>query len=709
MNYPGKLERLRITLKKLQQAWSQGNSRLRTLRQTLETVNHADNRLALEQQLQREEARLKTVQKDLDHIESEINCITQTLAPSSSPCAYHTVGPLSANDPTYVERPADQMLFNQLRAGKFCYIFNPPQTGKSSLRERTTALLEVEEIACVTILPILVVAEDFTEAGWYKGVISQIVMDLNLTQQFDLVGWWKRQERRSGVEQFQAFIEEQLLPRVPGKIVILIDSIERILSLRFNITNFFTVIEDCHRQRDADPDYQRLTFALFGTITPTDLIHDPARTPVNGDQFIALTDFTQQETFSLDKGLERFSHPQAILEAIWQWTKGQPFLTQKLCSLVQASPDHIPTGHEQEYIKSLVEELIQGRDGQDVHAHLTAIDTLIRTDLHSQSLLDQYAKLLDGESIVADRSPEQIKLCLSGLAVVTPTQQLAIRNPLYERFFNSTWLNINAKTSVTSPYAEAINAWVNSDYKNQSYLLYGKPLENALKWSEGLLLNQTESRFFAESRNLAQAVQFLPNPRLQAEALHQVMTWTGGNQALNQSLFPLLFTERKRFQGNVKIWIEQVIQTGIIEPWQTAPAAAPLRRLQAQLLACKTCDPFWLLMLYQKVLLLEELTLDHPQAQIDLTEMGLLVQSEGILIVANLIYAHVFDLIWVNHTLEQLRPYAKKFSIWLDSEGQDKSQLLSKTELTTAQIWAIDKNLNELEHQFLIDSMIWHT
>jgi AAA-like domain len=86
---------------------------------------------------------------------------------------------------------------------------------------------------------------------------------------------------------------------------------------------------------------------LFGVATPSDLIRDPSRTPLNIGRSIDLQGFKLAEIQPLAEGLVgKVSNPQAVLKEILAWTGGQPFLTQKLCQLIAASrtqhPDLLP-------------------------------------------------------------------------------------------------------------------------------------------------------------------------------------------------------------------------------------------------------------------------------------------------------------------------------------------------------------------------------
>jgi hypothetical protein len=115
-------------------------------------------------------------------------------------------------------------------------------------------------------------------------------------------------------------------------------NIDSVLSLKFNIDDFFAVIRDCYNQRAMKSEYRRLTFALIGVATPSDLIQDKRRTPFNIGRAIELTGFQLQEAQPLALGFEKkVSNPQEVLREILAWTGGQPFLTQKLCQLVGSS------------------------------------------------------------------------------------------------------------------------------------------------------------------------------------------------------------------------------------------------------------------------------------------------------------------------------------------------------------------------------------
>ncbi|MGI0492259.1 AAA-like domain-containing protein [Alkalinema pantanalense CENA528] len=104
------------------------------------------------------------------------------------------------------------------------------------------------------------------------------------------------------------------------------------------------LIRSLYERRAERPEYQRLTFAFLGVATPYDLIRGKQHSSFNVGHAVEMGGFTEAEAQPLLRGLVgRVPEPQAVLRSVLDWTGGQPFLTQKVLSLVVAEiPPEIP-------------------------------------------------------------------------------------------------------------------------------------------------------------------------------------------------------------------------------------------------------------------------------------------------------------------------------------------------------------------------------
>ena len=424
-----------------------------------------------------------------------------SVMPSVS-CKYQVGGILPPDSPIYVQRQADQELYEGLKQGEFCYVLNSRQMGKSSLRVRVMQQLQQEGFTCVSIDLSVISAKAIEPENWYFGLTDILVSRLNLARSFDLNNWWDKHHLFSAAQRFCKFIEEVLLKSSPRKIIILIDEIDNLLSLNFDVEDFFAIIRQCYNRRAEQSDYRQLTFALMGVATAAELIQDEQRTPFNIGRAIQLNSFQLEEVQPLAAGLATKAHnPQTVLKAIMSWTRGQPFLTQKVCQLVQSNDYTILEGEEFAYIEALVQtKIIDDWSFQDQPTHFRLLqDQILKNQKWVVQLLGLYQIILHQGELEANQSKGVRNLLLSGL-VFNQQGKLRTVNPIYERIFNLDWTHHELCNH--RPYAIPLTDWLKSHRREDASLLTGKMLEHALNWAEGKNLTNQDYQFLNASQSL---------------------------------------------------------------------------------------------------------------------------------------------------------------------------------------------------------------
>nr|WP_293076606.1 AAA-like domain-containing protein [Okeania sp. SIO3B5] len=372
-------------------------------------------------------------------------------------------------------------------------------------------------MACVSIDMTEIGTHDITPSEWYASIIDTILTGLNLDDDFDIEELWEANSQLSNVKRFSKFIGEILLPSISQNIVIFIDEIDSTISLPFNIDDFFAVIRDCYNKRSDNYDCQKLTFAMIGVATPADLIKEKKRTPFNIGRAIKLTGFRLAEVEPLAKGLvEKTTNINKLMKVVLDWTGGQPFLTQKVCKLIKDRPEIVPNGQEAEWVADLLRQrIIDNWQVHDDPEHLKTIrDRLLFNEKRASRLLGLYQQVLNSGGIIAGDNPEQMELRLTGL-VIKQEGRLQVANRIYQEVFNLLW--VEKELGKLRPYSEAFNAWEKSGCKDESRLLRGQALADALAWSVDKSLSDRDYQFLAAAQEVEKHVIELEKLEAQIE------------------------------------------------------------------------------------------------------------------------------------------------------------------------------------------------
>ena len=403
-------------------------------------------------------------------------------------------GTLKTSAPSYIRRDADKSLFQHLSESDFCYVLTSRQVGKSSLVTRVADQLRHTGVA-VAYLDLTAFSDlSAPREQWYASLISTLGPGLGLgevAKKFSAAD-----ENQSRLARWQSFLREVVLKELPGNIVIVVDEIDYVRGFAFSTDEFFASIRACYNARSRDDAYDRLTFCLVGTSSPSDLISDPRLTPFNIGERIHLRDFTLEETLSLHVGLEcEKEQALRLMKRVHYWTSGHPFLTQYLCQQIvvanriaadvelnyDSNDSELRTGvaSEADVDRVCAEKLLSPQSEVDnlSTARKRLLD-ITQYDLNSQSKNDSseinvkeveveknqerlanrlnlYRRILQTGAVLDDEKDAEVELLKLTGVICAHNGRLQVRNRIYRHVFDRSWIERNMPTSAKKREAAA--------------------------------------------------------------------------------------------------------------------------------------------------------------------------------------------------------------------------------------------------------------
>ena len=226
------------------------------------------------------------------------------------------------------------------------------------------------------------------------------------------------------------------------------------------------------------------------------------------------------------------------------------------------------------------------------------------------SLLSLYQQILLRGEVAADNSEEQAELLKLRLAIKHQDKLKA--KPIYQAVFNPFWLD--QELAHLDPY--------------------GKIKLKFLKLDE--------------------------KASLPYRLLTEILLWTGHQPFLLQKLVQLLH-ESELFipPGKEAEQVKQVVQTRIVDNWETRGASNHLKEIRDRWLHNQRCNPFHLLRRYREILEKTEVLAEDSPEENELINLGLITKRAGKLKMANRIYPAVFNSTWVEEQLVKIMQSSK--------------------------------------------------
>jgi hypothetical protein len=341
---------------------------------------------------------------------------------------------------SYVERSSDQALFQGLLAGKYCYVLNSRQMGKSSLSIRILTKLEQSGVRTAFIDLTRIGGRNVTAPQWYAGLCDAIGANLGLRAQ--MLDYFRKESHLGPMQRFFGALEHVVLAQISGPVSLFFDEIDSTKNLSFQADEFFAGIRECYNRRVQDGSMKRLTFCLIGVAVPSDLISNPSTTPFNIGERIQLNDFTLAELQSWSSGLG--PNGRKLVDRVHYWTAGQPFLSQNLCEAIASNPQI----QDETGVDYLVQVRLLERRARTTNINLVDVgeralnsgDSETNPERFRAELLSIYEKAWKGGMVPDDEASRiAVILKLSGL-MRSDGRRLVVRNRIYHEVFNRQWI-----------------------------------------------------------------------------------------------------------------------------------------------------------------------------------------------------------------------------------------------------------------------------
>jgi hypothetical protein len=387
-------------------------------------------------------------------------------------------GTVQASGGLYIERAADAELLQLCRDGKLAFILSSRQVGKSSLMVNTAQQLGKKGIRSA-IVDLSGIGVNVTVEQWYVGILTEIANSLEL--QTEIFPWWEKQGKLLGpAQRLSNFFRDVLLKEIKDRVILFFDEIDSTLSIAEKLgtsvsDDFFAALRAVYNARPTTPDFERLSFVLIGVASPSELIADNRRTPFNIGERVDVTDFTLEEAQPLARGLK--NGPLHVMEWIFEWTSGHPYLTQRLCAALARQTDPLT----KETVEHVVQDIFMGESGQQDNNLQFVRDMLLkRATAPVQEVLAIYEQVLKDETVEDDeRSTSKVHLKLAGVVRRTPSNLLRVSNQIYARVFNLQWVEEHLTLLRSqSPLQSRALDWDQAN-RESSFLLRGKELAEA--------------------------------------------------------------------------------------------------------------------------------------------------------------------------------------------------------------------------------------
>jgi len=356
------------------------------------------------------------------------------------PKFYVVGGTVQPGRDCYLQRAADAELFQRISDGQYCHVLAQPQAGKTSLAASTAARLRAQDFAVALVDLTRTSSEDPSEnAGrWYYSIVYRIARDLRLKA--DLQTWWAERGGLTNLQRLREFFQEIVLQESGTPVTIFFDRLEAIRNEPL-AQDLFAVVRACYDARATSPEFERLVFVMLGSAPADELVNTLQSSPFEISRAIQLEDFSPQEIAGLMAGLgEPNFDVEAVVQRVWNWTRGHPYLSQKVFRGLSRRKDEVI---DVELVDELVHKQFNSPATLRDEPHVSAIaERLLRPGSGRSARLNLYGRVRKGVEVPSDPNSEaQHELLMAGILDFLPSGELCLRNEIYALVFSTRWVN----------------------------------------------------------------------------------------------------------------------------------------------------------------------------------------------------------------------------------------------------------------------------
>lgn len=239
-------------------------------------------------------------------------------------------GAIAVSDGFYIRRQADEILQMEVAAaGCVVTIRGSRQMGKTSLMFRGINHISSQADAYVTHFDLQGIGIgdvgsgiDTLDAFLYE-IGERMADTLGLPIEVLERAW---RTRRLPQTKLERFIENHILPKVEGRIVLALDEVDRLFFTAFR-KDFFSFLRSLHNKKALKPEWRKLDLIQVISTEPYLLIEDPHQSPFNVGVIISLSDFSLDQVRACNL---RYGSPLTDREVneLFRLVNGHPYLTR---------------------------------------------------------------------------------------------------------------------------------------------------------------------------------------------------------------------------------------------------------------------------------------------------------------------------------------------------------------------------------------------